>query len=294
MLSIVIETAETITDQARWAILQRKVQGGKIAAIFKLFRENNIEPVLIKGFAADQYYPADVFRPSIDVDLAVSAADLEKAEKLIASPAAENMAVDLHRELRHLDTLAWADLFENTRLIDVEGEKIRVLRPEDHLRVLAVHWLNDGGINREKLWDIYYLIANREAEFDWDRALETVSEKRRRWIICTILLAEKYCGLDLAGTPLDNEDRSLPSWLTRSIESSWEDPPNEIPLWLLTREPAEFLRQAKFRLFPNPVRATVEMEGSFDHRSRFFYRTGNFFQRLLPSVKRNVRALEKK
>jgi hypothetical protein len=291
MLSIVTETAEIITDAARWAVLQRKVQAGKVAQVFRLFRDNGIEPVLIKGFAADQYYPSDVFRPSIDVDLAVSAADFEKAENLGAT--ADGMAIDLHRELRHLDTLPWADLFENTRLIDTEGTQIRVLRPEDHLRVLAVHWLNDGGINREKLWDVYYLIADRGPDLEWNRALDVVPANRRRWIECTILLAHKYLGLDLKHVPIEADVNTLPKWLTSSIERSWADPPKEIPLWLLTRKPAEFAKQLKLRLAPNPVRATVEMEGDFDSGSRFFYRFGNFFQRLLPSVRRNVRALDK-
>ncbi len=292
MLSIVTQTAEIITDSARWAVLQRKVQAGKVAQVFRLFRDNDIEPVLIKGFAADQYYPADVFRPSIDVDLAVSAADFEKAERLAAT--ADGMAIDLHKELRHLDTLPWADLFENTRLIDAEGTQIRVLRPEDHLRVLAVHWLNDGGINREKLWDVYYLIASRKSDFDWNRALDVVPANRRRWIECTILLAHKYLGLDLKHVSIEADVNTLPKWLTNSIERSWADPPKEVPLWLLNRRPAEFAKQLKMRLSPNPVRATIEMNGSFDAKTRAFYRIGNFFQRLVPSVGRNIKAFEEK
>lgn len=288
-----VETVEVINDQARWAILQRKIQGQRIARIFGLFRENDIEPVLIKGFAADRFYPPEVFRSSIDVDLAVSSDDFERASALAASTAAEGMAIDLHRELRHLDSLEWADLFEHSQLIAIEGCAIRVLRPEDHLRVLAVHWLNDGGVNREKLWDIYYLVANRPADFDWQRALDSVGEKRRRWIICAILLAEKYLGLDLSGTPLANESKQLPRWLTRSIEYSWNVPTREVPLWLLTKQPAEFLKQLRSRLLPNAVRATIEMEGDIDASTRFFYRTGNFFQRLLPSLGRNFRSIEK-
>lgn len=292
ILAFVVEPGETISDSARWAVLQRKIQGQRIARIFGLFRSIDVEPILIKGFAADRFYPSDVFRASVDVDLAVSSADFDRASELIRTSGEEGMAIDLHRELRHLDSLRWDDLFDNSSLLEIEATMIRVLRPEDHLRVLAVHWLNDGGINLEKLWDIYYIVANRPPDFDWQRALETVTPKRRRWIVCAVLLAEKYLDLDLSGTPLELEEPGLPIWLTRSVESSWADPPREIPLWLLKGQPREFMEQLGSRLFPNPVRATIEMGGSIDAATQCFYRFGNFFQRSIPSLKRGLRIEE--
>lgn len=282
---------QSARDAVRWAALQRRVQGEKLAAAFRLFRSHSIEPVLIKGFAAGEYYPADVLRQSIDMDLAVAASDFEKASAIAASPEAEGLAIDLHRELRHLDTLAWEDLFENTTFIDAADEQIRVLRPEDHLRVLAVHWLNDGGRDREKLRDIHYLIDSRGPEFDWTRALDTVSHRRRRWIVCTILLAHQEFNTDLTGTPIETEQGSLPAWLRDRVRHSWQSARTETPLWLLTRQPVEFVRELSTRLVPDPVRATVEMEGDIDASTRSFYRIGNFFQRLVPSVRR---AFEKK
>ncbi len=282
---------QTTRDAVRWTALQRRVQGEKLASAFRLFRSHSIEPVLIKGFAAGEYYPPDVVRHSIDMDLAVAAKDFDKATAIAASPEAEGLAIDLHRELRHLDTLAWNDLIDNTILINAADEQIRVLRPEDHLRVLAVHWLNDGGRDREKLRDIHYLIASRGPEFDWTRALDTVSPRRRRWIVCTILLAGQEFGTDLSGTPIEAEQGSLPAWLRDRVRHAWQTPRTETPLWLLTRQPVEFVRELSTRLVPDPVRATVEMEGDIDTNKRAFYRIGNFFQRLVPSVRR---AFEKK
>ena len=192
-----------INDEARWNILQRKAQEVRVARAFCLLRSNGIEPVLIKGFAAGRNYPESVIRLSIDTDLAVAAADFQRAYEIAVSSDAEGLAIDLHRELRHLDTLAWDDLFENSELFEIDGGTVRLLRPEDHLRVLCVHWLNDGGTDRGRLWDIYYAVENRPADFDWGRFLDVVSRRRRRWLICAVGLAHRFLGLDISETPIN-------------------------------------------------------------------------------------------
>ena len=289
MTQISGENYQTKEEIASWNLLKRKVQEHRVLRIFEIFREQSIEPVLIKGFAAGVNYPDERLREFIDVDLAVSGADFERAEQLCKSPVLDGFAVDLHRELRHLDTMSWVDLVENSRVVRVvDGGSYRVLRAEDHLRVLCVHWLNDGGISKDRLWDIYYLISNRGDDFDWDRALNSVGPKRRRWLICTLGLAHRYLGLDLGGTPIEHEANEIPDWLIKSVEKEWAGGEKLIPLWLLTKDPKQLLRQMFQRLNPNPIRATVEMEGSFDARTRLFYKIGNFSQRLLPSLKRNI------
>ncbi|MFT3745241.1 MAG: nucleotidyltransferase family protein [Pyrinomonadaceae bacterium] len=274
------------SNKARWSALQRKVQEHNALKAFALFRDNDIEPILIKGLAAARLYPGSVHRPSIDMDLAVAGRDIDKASQLLTSLAADGLAIDLHRELRHLDTFDWKDLFENSRLIDTGSGTYRILRPEDHLRVLIVHWLTDGGGNKERLWDIYYAIANREADFDWDRFLTVVSPKRRRWLVCTVGLAQKYLGLDLTGTPIENEARNLPDWLIARVEYEWAREDKNEPLEIVLSDRSRLLKQIALRFDQNPIWATVQMEGSFDARTRVFYQIGNFFYRIPSSIRR--------
>lgn len=274
------------SDIDRWNLLQRKAQQVKSVRAVSLLRTVGIDPILIKGAAASQFYPDDKIRMSIDTDLAVAAADFKKANDLCRSEAAVGLAIDLHKELRHLDTVEWQNLFDNSRLLQFDEGQIRVLRPEDHLRILCVHWLTDGGVHQERLWDIYYSVANRPADFDWERFLGVVSEKRRRWLVCTLGLAGRYLGLDLSDTPIRDESQKLPKWLTNAVEREWASDVKPLPLEVSLNDSKVLMQQVIRRFNPNPIRATVEMEGNFDASTRFFYKLGNFFMRIPSSYRR--------
>lgn len=281
-----IAPQETTADYSRWYILQEKAMAVRAVKAFSLFREKGIEPILIKGLAAARLYPEPGFRASIDMDLAVSESDFDAAVEIAVSAAAYGLAIDLHRELRHLDTVKWKDLFARSQLLDLEGGTIRVLSHEDHLRVLCVHWLMDGGANKEKLWDIYYGIQNRPPDFDWDRLLNTVSEKRRRWLVCAIGLAHHFLGLNLDDTPIKDDAKKIPRWMLKAVEKEWASEAQFRPLDTIWNDPKEIIKQLPRRLRPNPIWATVQLEGSFDAKTRIFYQLGSFFARILPSYKR--------
>ena len=96
-----------------------------------------------------------------DIDLAVSEADYVAASEIARSEEAIQLNIDLHCELRDRDTLPWELIVAKSELVEIDNEKIRVLGEEDHLRVLAFHWLVDGGRYKDKLWDLYYAVENR-------------------------------------------------------------------------------------------------------------------------------------
>jgi len=156
-------------------------------------------------------------------------------------------------------------LFADCQEINVDGESVRIPSDEDHLRILAVHWLNDGGVRKERLWDIYYAVANRRESFDWEKCFGCVSDVRRRWIISAIGLAHKYLELDLTGLPFADEAKDLPGWLIKTVEGEWRNGVRLRSLHTCLREPRELFRQIRKRLPPNAVEATIEMEGQFEN-----------------------------
>jgi putative nucleotidyltransferase-like protein len=279
---------------SKWYRLLRKSQEAKTVLGFETFRKSKIEPILIKGWAAARKYPEHHIRRPGDIDLAVSPEQYEAAWRLVRRPELGKLNIDLHEGLRQLDSLEWADLFDHSVLIDVEGIPVRVLCEEDHLRVLCTHWLIDGGEHRDKLWDIYYAVENRSPDFDWDRCLKIVSANRRRWVICAIALAHKYLQLDISDLPFKSELQIIPKWITRCIEREWARPGRLEPVLTSTHDKGLLLRQIARRMPPNPIRATIEANGDLYGRQRFIYQTQVIGRRALPFARDVITVAKRK
>ena len=253
--------------------------------VWEIFTENKIEPILIKGWAAARFYPNIYQRIYGDIDLAVKPSDFEKALEICRQYP--QFGLDIHRGLRHLDLLDWDDLFENSELVECGEGFVRVLRAEDHLRVLCVHWLTDGGAEREKLWDIYFCFNSNAGKFDWDRCLNSVGKRRRRWFEITIALTEKYLpAVSLVGTPFEVKKTSISTWFLRALEKEWASEIRLEPLQNHFGNLRGLLRQIKKKTSPNPIQSTVEAEGDFDCRTPIFYQIRRIFAGILPQWQR--------
>lgn len=275
--------------ERRFRLLHYKVQSQRLEKIWRQFEEAGFEPILIKGWAAAQLYDDPAKRQYTDVDLVVAPERFADAEKFLSENTTD-VAVDLHCGVRHLDNLSFEDLYRNSVLRKCESTNIRVLREEDHLRVLCIHWLNDGGANKERLRDVYYGISNRSKDFDWHRFLELVGKRRRRWLVCAVGLTHRYLNLKVDDTPIAGEVANLPGWLIKAVEKEWKSSVPLIPLHHLLHDRQKLWQQVKKRIPPNPVQATIEMEGSFDSCPRFVYQIADVFLRLPASLRRNIKS----
>ncbi len=265
-------------------IITFRVYEKRLGDIWKYFEEKKIEPILIKGWAAALNYPHPYSRRLGDFDLAVNPSDYERAAVL--KKELHLSEVDLHDGLRKLDKLQWNDLFDSSILVECGKTSVRILRPEDHLRVLCVHWLADGGREKAKLLDIYYAVKNRPPDFDWDGCLKTVGAKRRKWVIYTIGLTHRYFGLAADDLPFAEEVKKIPGWLINAVEKEWNNPVEFKYLQSCLGSRKDFFKQLGRRFPPNPLQSTVNMEGDFDASTRFFYQIGDVFGRFIPSVGR--------
>jgi hypothetical protein len=280
-----VDATSRVDADTKWRRLFAKQLEVRTVSAFRYLRSNGIEPILIKGWAAARDYPPEYPRSYDDIDLAVSEADYDHARSVLASGEGRKFGVDLHRELRHLDPKPWGAMFSDSQSIELDGHPIRIPAAEDHLRILAVHWLNDGGERKHRLWDIYYAIANRPSDFDWDKCFNQVSRRRREWIVAAIGLTHRYLKLPLDDLPFAEEAKILPSWLIKTVEREWNSDVRLRPLVICLRDPPEFLRQVRKRFPPNPLQATIEMEGDIRNGGRIAYQLGSMRKRFLPSIR---------
>lgn len=284
---MIISEVKTVDEQV-WYLLQSKVKQKQIVEVFRTFREMQVEPILIKGWAVSRYYPSGKIRFFSDIDLCVAPSMYEKAQRILDSEKLKLFNVDLHCGLRHLDTVEWENLFENSIFIEVENEIIRVLRPEDHLRILCVHWLTDGGADLERLYDIFYLFESERENFDWERCLNIVAENRRRWVLGTISIAEKYLPVSFAGENFNfsENEKKVSEWVYKELEREWQSGYPLKPLRICLKDKRELWKQIKKRLPPNALGAMIDVEGRIDSKYKIFYQFSSICLRMFPALKR--------
>lgn len=270
--------------------LTYKVQEHRLEKAWIRFENAGFKPILIKGWAAAQVYPNPSERDFNDIDLMIDSSRYVEAvnflETFKSDKFGSNPGIDLHKDAKTLDTVSFENLYARSKTVVCGETDVRVLCPEDHLRILCVHWLVDSGAKKEKLWDIYYALENRPADFNWDRCLNAAGPTRRKWIVCVVGLTGKYLGLNIEDTPLAKEAADLPRWLIKAVEREWQSDVKLRSIHYVLRDRKEFWRQIKKRIPPNPIQATVDLNGEFNDQPRIFYQVGDVFLRLNPWLKR--------
>ncbi|MBX3243978.1 MAG: nucleotidyltransferase family protein [Acidobacteria bacterium] len=276
---------DTSSSEYQFVLLEKKGFELKISEFVALLGFHSIPSLLFKGWLAASNYPETHYRQYSDIDLAVAPEDYDQAVALIREAKPRGIAVDIHKGFRHLDTLSWEEIFSRSQTITLNNTEVHVPCPEDHLRIMCVHWLTDGGEYKHRLWDIYYAVTNRPVDFDWDKCLSPVSPVRQEWVITCIALAHRYLDLEIDDLPFAERAKDLPEWLTERLEYEWENRVPLRPLRIVYRDPALLIQQLKKRFPPNPIYSTVDMEGSFASRTRFFYHLGSMLKRSRNTVR---------
>lgn len=273
--------AAALTESA-WIRLSNIADERRMSKLFADPAISSLHPILIKGWSVARFYDDGSDRVSSDIDILFSEVQSPDVIDLIrnADPTA---AVDVHCGLRHLDKLSFDELFARSYEVELNGVPVRVLADEDNLRITAVHWLTDGGVNKDKLWDIYYLVKNRKADFDWNRCLESGGPIRKTWVLAAIATARDHLALDISDLPDEVRVFRLPDWYQRTLEREWQLGiyPRFILANILTR-PKLLAQQLRRKFPPNPIASTVLTETPIDDTSRVPAQVKSFAKKLGP------------
>jgi hypothetical protein len=269
----------------RLQTLEARLHERRIEQAVRMLRDAHVEPLLAKGWAAAQLYPEPGLRPYGDIDLWVRGSEHVAALAALRSPMAQRCRVDLHAELPHLDR-TWDELLARSAVARIGAVDLRVLGPEDHLRLLCLHMLKHGAWRPIWLCDIAAAAESLPAGFDWDLCLRGPA-RRAEWIGCAIGLARELLGARVDVRTAARRT-SLPRWLPAAVLRQWGDDEHYMvnpSLAFALRHRDRILKTLALR-WPNAIQATVGLSGPFNDLPRLPFQLGECIVRTIAFARR--------
>lgn len=275
--------------------VQAAVHEREIKQAFTFFRAQGLEPILGKGWAVARLYPNVGLRPYGDLDLYLPPENYRVAADALTRPDGPAVGVDLHSGSAELDDRSFEGLYDRSQLVTLGDVDVRILGPEDNLRLLCLHTLRHGAWRSLWLCDLAVALETRPVNFDWDYFLSG-DDRRTDWVACSIGLAHQVLGAEVDDTPVAWRAKHLPRWLVPAVLRQWNagQTPHgcRIPMAAYIRNPAGLVKALRLR-WPNPIEATVGVRGPFNEAPRLPFQVGDSVRRIarfLTQVPRSLRA----
>lgn len=271
----------------RYQVLLNAVREHELCTAFRLLRDANIEPILLKGWSIGRLYPGSGMRRLGDIDLLVRDQEFSIAVQTLNE---QQLNIDWHK-LSGLEAYFEGpdDVVRRSELAALLETEIRVLCPEDSLHFVAIHMLRHGGWSPQWVSDVAVLLASRPPNFNWDLCLGH-EPTRAGWVLSALVLAHKLLGADVSGTPAENY--RIPEWVVGAVRSAQSDPDpanNQPPesIWAALAHPWRLPHGIRKR-WPSPVTAAIQTGAGFDEHAPLANQlrycmglTNGFFRRAL-------------
>jgi hypothetical protein len=284
-----------------------------------LFHQNDVEPLTFKGWAIAHHYSERHLRAMGDVDLCAPPGRFDELADLFrrhgfhqlnatadviqgrtmcfTSPSGssgKHLMIDLHERLDKFFLPPLGDVFARAIRLQVGDRSILAPAAEDHLRIIAIHFLRDGGWRPSSLCDVGAMIEGVSPAFDWELFLGDAPQ-RRLWVACTLQLAHELLGARLDNVPERYLIHSMPKWLSTTVLREWKKPfskhharPRISFVW--RQHHYEFLGEILAR-WPNAIRSTVELDADFNKFPRWPYQLAHFARMIGCFVGRGFRSM---
>lgn len=277
-------SGELLHQSYRLLVLQAAMHEAKVRKTFKTLQENAIEPLLIKGWAVARLYPQPALRAYGDIDLIVRPRDYPRANN-IAEDHLRDCLLDFHAPPFELADRSIEELFARSQLVGCGDQQVRVLCPEDHFALLAIHLLKHGAWRPLWLCDLAMMLHGINQKFDWRLCLGA-NPRRANWILAAVGLAQRLLAAPVADEDIASRAAQLPAWLVGSVLRAWETPyavmqapqRHRAPITSYLRQPRGLLDDL-LRRWPDPIVATITVNGTFGARRRKRYEVGNWLLR---------------
>jgi putative nucleotidyltransferase-like protein len=250
-----------------------------------------MEPLLVKGWAVAQYYPAAHLRPYGDLDLCAPRVRHAEARSCLASaampgygineddffidcgPGAKVCRVDLHRDFAKNAMPDTGALFERSIEARVGKARLRLLSAEDHLRFVILHFFRHGGVRPLWLCDIAAMVEAAPNDFDWAGCL-TSDRRVAEWVGAGVSLASRLLNCDVERVPAFVLGTERQRWLDDVVLREWTRPNNVRWTGVTSSRRPRRLRDVAAWLrarWPNSIQAAILHGGSVRSGSHQLY-----------------------
>jgi hypothetical protein len=305
-----------LQERHRIEFLRAQVQVHQLECLVKALRAGNVEPVLIKGWVNARHYAHMGLRPSGDIDLCVPSSQLDEAVQLLKAIGGQSLLepevnlvrnaqlreeqlifpeappgwhlVELHSGLPDLNAPGepgWDELVGRGETVMVGETPLRLLAPEDHLRLIAIHFLRHEAERPLWLCDLSAALEARSPDWNWEQCLGR-DATRANWVSCALALARDLTGVSLEGTPL--QEFQPPQWLMPHVLKRWEEGTQKHeasqPMWNYVRHPSRFwrdrhaVRHELVHRWPSPVFAMLGCKHRLDESPRLIWQVLYFLR----------------
>ena len=265
-----------------WQLLRSRIADTELATLAQKAGDAGVEPLLGKGWAVARLYPEIGLRTFGDFDIYLDPADHQRLVQVLkAWTGPRTYDVDVHRGASYLDDRPLGLLRARSALVPIGLTGIRVLSPEDLLRLGCLHLLAEGAIRAVWLCDIAVMLQQAGPAFDWDYFMSG-DPLRTEWACAAIGLAHHLLDVDVSAAPRHRLTASPPAWLVRSVLGTWgagiRSKGNRNPFSASGTSGMGVLRSLVER-WPRPVEATIGVRGRMNAAPRWPYQIAEAMRR---------------
>jgi Uncharacterised nucleotidyltransferase len=278
------------------SVARAAAQEKELERVLSAFQAAGIRSILLKGWSVGRLYPESGLRPSGDIDLWIDPTQQAQANEVLTTVASGRQSVDLdHDQFRRFEARSFREFFGSCETVYLGSTQVKVLRLEDQIRVLCLHFLKHGAWRPIWLCDIAVLLESGNGVFDWKVCLGE-NPRREQWIASTVALARLLLGAKIPDGAPPLVTPNPPKWLTETVLREWSDPrrPSAAALALvlpsLLHRPWKLTAVMRGR-WRNAIQATVDCNGSFKGLPRWPYQVRNAVSRALHFSQQWVRVL---
>ena len=208
--------AEQLHDAYRYYSLQATLGERQVKQVVARLRSARVEPLLANGWAVSRLYAEPGLRPYKRVDLLVHPDNRSAALDVLEAFGGQYFPMNLHRGFAELEDRTLDELYRRSRLVRLGEMDLRVLGPEDQLRMLCLRQFLMGGRRPQWRCDIGAVLESLPEDFDWDYCFGG-DGRRSDWVACVLRLAHRIVGAPLDEAQISKRARRLPRWLIPAV-----------------------------------------------------------------------------